>query len=61
MAALRAAASPNPLTASSEFVYPTASSQKDRPPFLGVGFLAEAVGFEPTRAFTLPDFESGPL
>ena len=23
--------------------------------------MAEAVGFEPTRAFTLPDFESGPL
>ena len=41
--------------------YPTRRSQKDRPPFQGVGFLAEAVGFEPTRAFTLPDFESGPL
>ena len=35
--------------------------QKEKQPFGLLSFLAEAVGFEPTSACTLPDFESGPL
>ncbi len=62
MASLRAAASPDPIGFAKGSSAPPAPQKNPASPHSGAaGFLAEAVGFEPTRAFTLPDFESGPL